>query len=48
MCEAVGHPVRRLHRRAYAGLTVDGLAPGEWRELGEDEIAALRAATAAK
>jgi pseudouridine synthase len=45
MCAAVGHPVRRLHRRAYAGLTVDGLAPGEWRALGPEEIARLRAAT---
>ena len=33
MCEAVGHRVRRLHRSVYAGLGVDGLAPGEWREL---------------
>jgi 23S rRNA pseudouridine2605 synthase len=42
MLEAVGHPVRRLHRSVYAGLTLDGLAPGEWRELRADEIAALR------
>ena len=28
MCEAVGHPVVRLHRSVYAGLTVDGLAAG--------------------
>jgi 23S rRNA pseudouridine2605 synthase len=45
MCEAVGHPVVRLHRRAYAGLTVDGLAPGEWRELEESEVGRLRAAS---
>jgi 23S rRNA pseudouridine2605 synthase len=44
MCEAVGHPVRRLHRSRYAGLTADGLEPGEWRELGADEVAALREA----
>ena len=48
MCEAVGHPVRRLHRRGYAGLTLDGLAPGEWRELTRDEVTALRAATTTK
>ena len=48
MCEAVGHPVRRLHRQGYAGLTLDGLAPGEWRELGREEVAALRAATQGK
>ena len=46
MCEAVGHPVRRLHRRVYAGLNVDDLAPGEWRELGRDEVARLRELTA--
>ena len=28
MCEAVGHPVRRLHRSRYAGLDLDGLEPG--------------------
>ena len=46
MCEAVGHPVRRLHRREYAGLTLAGVEPGEWRELTQEEVAALRAATA--
>ena len=45
MFEAVGHPVRRLHRPAYAGLTLDGLPAGEWRELTRDEVARLRAAT---
>jgi 23S rRNA pseudouridine2605 synthase len=43
MLAAVGHPVARLHRSSYAGLTVDGLAPGEWRELSAGEVAALRA-----
>jgi len=42
MLEAVGHPVRRLHRSRYAGLTVEGLEAGRWRELSEDEVAALR------
>jgi len=42
MLEAVGHPVRRLHRSRYAALTVEGLAPGQWRELAGDEIAELR------
>ena len=41
MLEAVGHPVLRLHRREYAGLTLEGLAPGEWRELTPDEITRL-------
>jgi 23S rRNA pseudouridine2605 synthase len=48
MLEAVGHPVRRLHRSAYAGLTVDGLQPGEWRELTDEELARLRDPTAPK
>jgi 23S rRNA pseudouridine2605 synthase len=42
MCEAVGHPVRRLHRARYAGLELDGLAAGAWRALTRDEVAALR------
>jgi 23S rRNA pseudouridine2605 synthase len=43
MLAAVGHPVTRLHRSSYAGLTPDGLEPGEWRELSADEVALLRA-----
>jgi 23S rRNA pseudouridine2605 synthase len=42
MLEAVGHPVRRLHRSRYAGLTLDGLAPGRWRELSAGEVTRLR------
>jgi 23S rRNA pseudouridine2605 synthase len=42
MLEAVGHPVVRLHRSAYAGLTVDGLEPGQWRELEPIETERLR------
>jgi pseudouridine synthase len=48
MCEAVGHPVRRLRRTRYAGLTLDGVEPGRWRELAREEVAALRAATQGK
>ncbi len=32
MTAAVGHPTLRLVRVAMAGLTLDGLAPGTWRE----------------
>jgi 23S rRNA pseudouridine2605 synthase len=42
MLAAVGHPVTRLHRSAYAGLTLDGLEPGDWRELSPDELERLR------
>jgi 23S rRNA pseudouridine2605 synthase len=45
MCEAVGHPVLRLHRSRYAGLTVEGLEPGAWRELEPSEMKRLRALT---
>jgi 23S rRNA pseudouridine2605 synthase len=48
MCEAVGHPVRRLHRSGYAGLTLEGVAEGAWRELTAAEVTALRAATSSK
>lgn len=44
MCEAVGHPVRRLHRRRYATLELTGLEPGAWRALGSDELRSLKAA----
>jgi pseudouridine synthase len=42
MCQAVGHPVRRLHRSRYANLTLEGLAQGEWRELTAAEVVELR------
>jgi 23S rRNA pseudouridine2605 synthase len=42
MLEAVGHPVRRLHRSRYAGLELGGLAPGESRELSASEVQRLR------
>lgn len=44
MLEAVGHPVARLHRCAYAGLTLEGLHAGAWRELDASEVDALRRA----
>ena len=42
MLAAVGHPVRRLHRSRYAGLILEGLGPGESRELAGPEIDAVR------
>jgi len=42
MCEAVGHAVRRLHRSGYAGLGLEGLEPGRWRELEPQEVDRLR------
>jgi 23S rRNA pseudouridine2605 synthase len=41
MLAAVGHPVLRLHRSGYAGLTLEGLEPGRWRELEPSEVKRL-------
>src|SRR3954471_18731813 len=43
MLAAVGHPVTRLHRSGYAGLSLEGLEPGECRELEPSEVELLRA-----
>lgn len=43
MTAAVGHPTLRLVRVAIGPTVLDGLAPGEWRELTESEQQALRA-----
>jgi 23S rRNA pseudouridine2605 synthase len=45
MAAAVGHPAVRLHRSRYADLELGDLAPGAWRELQQDEVDRLRAAT---
>ena len=42
MLEAVGHPVHRLRRSRYAGLTTGRLQRGQFRELTRDEVARLR------
>lgn len=44
MCEAVGHPVLRLVRTRIGPLRDPDLAPGEWRELTQDELRALERA----
>jgi 23S rRNA pseudouridine2605 synthase len=41
MCEAVGHPVRRLERVAFGPLVLGGLAVGQWRRLEDSEVRAL-------
>lgn len=41
MCEAVGHPVRRLIRVRIGPLRDAQLQPGEWRELEQRELKAL-------
>ncbi len=44
MCQAVGHPVLRLHRERFGPLTLRDLPPGAWRHLTPDEVASLRKA----
>jgi len=44
MCEAVGHPVRRLVRTRLGPLSDDRLSPGQFRALTSDEVRALRQA----
>jgi 23S rRNA pseudouridine2605 synthase len=44
MCEAVGHPVRRLVRTRIGPVSDPGLAPGGWRELTSAEVRALAVA----
>jgi 23S rRNA pseudouridine2605 synthase len=44
MCEAVGHPVRRLVRTRIGPLVDRRLKPGEWRVLEIEEVRALEAA----
>jgi 23S rRNA pseudouridine2605 synthase len=41
MCEAVGHPVRRLVRTRIGPLSDPGLRPGRWRPLTGAEVAEL-------
>lgn len=42
MGEATGHPVMRLARLSFGGVTSDGLRPGEWRPLSPDELTELK------
>ncbi len=44
MCEAVGHPVRRLVRTRIGPIRIGTLPPGEWRELSQGEVRALERA----
>ncbi|MDQ3033622.1 MAG: rRNA pseudouridine synthase [Myxococcota bacterium] len=42
MGEAIGHPVLRLARVSFAGITAEGLRPGDWRELDARELEKLK------
>jgi 23S rRNA pseudouridine2457 synthase len=45
MTAAVGHPTLRLVRIAMGDLRLEGLLPGEWRNLSDSEIALMRQLT---
>jgi 23S rRNA pseudouridine2605 synthase len=48
MCEAIGHPVRRLVRVRIGTLADRTLKPGEWRELTDAELTGLIEAVGAR
>ncbi len=37
LCKLVGYPVKELKRVEFAGLTLQGLQPGNWRHLSQQE-----------
>ena len=41
VCQAIGHPVKKLIRVSFGGLGAGNLKEGSYRHLGTDEIAAL-------
>ncbi len=44
MCDAVGHPVTRLVRTRFGPIRDPQLAPGEWRDLTNEELRGLERA----
>lgn len=42
MCDAIGHPVARLRRVRIGPITDEHIRPGEFRDLSEQEVAALK------
>jgi 23S rRNA pseudouridine2605 synthase len=42
MIQALGFRVSKLTRLSFAGLTIEGLAPGAWRSLTSRELARLK------
>jgi 23S rRNA pseudouridine2605 synthase len=42
LAEHAGYQVMRLARLSFAGITSEGLAPGEWRRLTPDELTELK------
>lgn len=48
LAEHAGYRVMRLTRTRFAGLTAEGLRPGQWRELTASELRTLRARSSAQ
>ena len=42
MGDAIGHRVMRLSRQSFAGISIDRLKPGDYRELKRDELQQLK------
>jgi 23S rRNA pseudouridine2457 synthase len=38
MTAAIGHPTLRLIRKKMLNLNLEGLEPGEWKEISRDKI----------
>ncbi|MEZ5358645.1 MAG: pseudouridine synthase [Candidatus Zixiibacteriota bacterium] len=45
MCKAIGHPVKKLTRIAFAGITCDDVLVGKWRHLTPEEVSHLKRLT---
>lgn len=45
LCKAVGHPVEKLRRVEFAGITARNLNSGDWRYLTSSEISRLKSLT---
>src|SRR5205085_9281940 len=48
MCDAIGHPVRRLVRTRIGPIADRSLPPGAWRELTQAEVRAIETSVAHK
>lgn len=42
MGDGIGHRVMRLARQSFAGISIEGLRPGEYRELTREEVQQLK------
>lgn len=42
MCESIGHPLSRLIRIDFGGITLEQLPPGGWRFLSSGEVESLK------